>query len=227
MTAALVTRDLVIDIPGRDDGRALSLTVHTGERWGILGPNGAGKTTLLLTLAGLRKPRSGVVEVQGRPLHALSRAAIARGIGVVFQQHHDGFPSTVMETALMGRHPHLHAWAMEGPQDHAIAAAALARRSSGKPIRLASKSVRVPELLKRAQSSSPIYQGVPCDDYFTEAEQVFLAHGGRPHWGKCHTLEADDFARLVPRFHEFLTVRDEYDPQRRFTNAYLERVLGD
>ena len=127
MTAALVTRDLVIDIPGRDDGRALSLTVHTGERWGILGPNGAGKTTLLLTLAGLRKPRSGVVEVQGRPLHALSRAAIARGIGVVFQQHHDGFPSTVMETALMGRHPHLHAWAMEGPQDHAIAAAALAR----------------------------------------------------------------------------------------------------
>lgn len=106
-------------------------------------------------------------------------------------------------------------------------AAALARRSSGKPIRLASKSVRVPELLKRAQSSSPIYQGVPCDDYFTEAEQVFLAHGGRPHWGKCHTLEAADFARLVPRFHEFLTVRDEYDPQRRFTNAYLERVLGD
>ena len=127
MTAALVTRDLVIDIPGRDDGRALSLTVHTGERWGILGPNGAGKTTLLMTLAGLRKPRAGVVEVLGRPLHALSRAAIARRIGVVFQQHHDGFPSTVMETALTGRHPHLRAWSMEGPQDHALAAAALAR----------------------------------------------------------------------------------------------------
>lgn len=71
------------------------------------------------------------------------------------------------------------------------------------------------------------YQGVPCDDYFTEAEQIFLAHGGLPHWGKCHTLKAADFARLVPRFQEFLTIRDEYDPQRRFTNAYLERVLGD
>ena len=71
------------------------------------------------------------------------------------------------------------------------------------------------------------YQGVPCDDYFTQAEQIFLAHGGRPHWGKCHTLKAADFARIVPRFHEFLTVRGEYDPQRRFTNAYLQRVLGD
>lgn len=71
------------------------------------------------------------------------------------------------------------------------------------------------------------YQGVSCDDYFSEAEQIFLAHGGRPHWGKCHTLKAAEFARLVPLFHEFLTIRDEFDPQRRFTNAYLERVLGD
>lgn len=127
MSAPLVTRDLVIDIPGRPDGHALSLSVHNGECWGILGPNGAGKTTLLMTLAGLRKPRTGHIELQGQPLASLNRATIARGIGVVFQQHHDGFPSTVMETALMGRHPYLRAWSMEGPEDHALAAAALAR----------------------------------------------------------------------------------------------------
>ncbi len=127
MNAPLVARDLIIDIPGRADGAALSLSIDSGECWGILGPNGAGKTTLLMTLAGLRKPRAGVIELQGRPLTTLNRANIARGIGVVFQQHHDGFPSTVMETALMGRHPYLRAWSMEGPDDHAIAIAALER----------------------------------------------------------------------------------------------------
>lgn len=71
------------------------------------------------------------------------------------------------------------------------------------------------------------YQGVPCDDYFSEAEQLFLQHGGRPHWGKCHTLTAQDFAQTVPRYHDFLSVRDEFDPQRCFANAYLKRVLGD
>ena len=92
MTAALVTRDLVIDIPGRDDGRALSLTVHTGERWGILGPNGAGKTTLLLTLAGLRKPRSGVVEVQGRRGNrVILRAFHGPGVQVWMTAHQRGF----------------------------------------------------------------------------------------------------------------------------------------
>lgn len=55
-------------------------------------------------------------------------------------------------------------------------AAALARRSHGKPIRLASKSVRVPELLKRVLNSSPVYQGVVC---FSAREAVHLAknHG--------------------------------------------------
>ena len=70
---------------------------------------------------------AGVVEVLGQPLATLSRAAIARGIGVVFQQQHDGFPSTVMETALMGRHPYLRAWSMEGADDYALATAALER----------------------------------------------------------------------------------------------------
>lgn len=70
------------------------------------------------------------------------------------------------------------------------------------------------------------YQGVPCEEYFSEAEQIFRAYGGRPHWGKCHTLSADDFARELPRFGDFLALRGELDPQRRFANAYLERVLG-
>ncbi|MDX5433334.1 MAG: ABC transporter ATP-binding protein, partial [Halomonas sp.] len=100
-------RELVIDVPGRRDGRALTLSVEPGQVWGVLGPNGAGKTTLLHTLAGLRGPRAGQVLIDGRPLAALGRRQVARKLGLVFQDRHDGFPATVRETALIGRHPWL------------------------------------------------------------------------------------------------------------------------
>ncbi|MHA3701704.1 D-arabinono-1,4-lactone oxidase [Jatrophihabitans sp. YIM 134969] len=62
--------------------------------------------------------------------------------------------------------------------------------------------------------------------WFTAVEAVLRDHDGRPHWGKLHSLVADDFARLYPRFGDFLTVRDRLDPDRRFTNEHLDRVLG-
>lgn len=71
------------------------------------------------------------------------------------------------------------------------------------------------------------YQGVDESEYFSEAEAVFLAHEGRPHWGKCHTLAAQDFAQLYPYFGEFKRIRNQLDPEKRFENAYLRRVLGE
>ena len=118
---------LVIDVPGRRDGRALSLNVEPGQVWGVLGPNGAGKTTLLHTLAGLRPPRSGRVLINGQLLTAQPRRQIARTLGLVFQERHDGFPATVRETALIGRHPWLSPWQMEGAHDLRLAEAALER----------------------------------------------------------------------------------------------------
>ena len=50
--------------------------------------------------------------------------------------------------------------------------------------------------------------------------------GGRPHWGKMHFQDAASLTRLYPRFGDFLAVRDRLDPDRVFTNSYLERVLG-
>ncbi|WP_018875138.1 ABC transporter ATP-binding protein [Thioalkalivibrio sp. ALJ7] len=122
----LASHDLVIDVPGRADGSPLSLTVNPGQCWGILGPNGAGKSTLLQTLAGLRTVRSGHIEVQGRALRELSRANLARRLGLVFQTHHDGFPATVLETALIGRHPYLRPWDIETAEDYERARASLA-----------------------------------------------------------------------------------------------------
>ncbi|NWN81569.1 MAG: ABC transporter ATP-binding protein [Halomonas sp.] len=126
-TPPLEARHLVIDVPGREDGRVLDLAVESGQVWGVLGPNGAGKTTLLHTLAGLRPPRAGAVCLGEASLASLRRRDVARRLGLIFQERHDGFPATVLETALIGRHPWLSAWQMEDGEDRRLAEAALER----------------------------------------------------------------------------------------------------
>ncbi|MFB7596215.1 D-arabinono-1,4-lactone oxidase [Streptomyces sp. NPDC056160] len=71
-----------------------------------------------------------------------------------------------------------------------------------------------------------MFRGTPYQRYFTAAERIFTAHEGRPHWGKIHTRDAEYFARVYPRFGEFTALRDRLDPERRFRNDYLRRVLG-
>jgi len=63
-------------------------------------------------------------------------------------------------------------------------------------------------------------------EYFTAVEAIMRAHDGRPHWGKMHTRDAESLRETYPRFDDFLAVRDRLDPERRFANRYLERVLG-
>ncbi len=63
-------------------------------------------------------------------------------------------------------------------------------------------------------------------DYFEAVEQIMLGFGGRPHWGKMHTLDAGILRSRYPHFDDFLAVRDRLDPDRMFANRYLERVLG-
>lgn len=65
------------------------------------------------------------------------------------------------------------------------------------------------------------------DGYFREAEAIFVDHGGRPHWGKMHTLEEAALRERYPRFHEFVAIRNRLDPDRVFQNPYLRRVLGE
>ena len=126
-SCSLSCEALVIDVPGRADGQPLSFSIEPGSRWGILGPNGAGKSTLLHTLAGLRAPRHGRLRLDGRPLTDLRRRAVAQRLGVVFQERHDEFPASVLETALIGRHPFLRAWQNESEDDVQRALGALER----------------------------------------------------------------------------------------------------
>jgi FAD-linked oxidoreductase len=62
--------------------------------------------------------------------------------------------------------------------------------------------------------------------YFGAVEDLLRGYGGRPHWGKLHTRTAEDLAPAYPRWKDFQAVRDRLDPDRVFTNPYLDRVLG-
>lgn len=70
------------------------------------------------------------------------------------------------------------------------------------------------------------YHRRPHDKYFAAFEAIAREVDGRPHWGKLHYRTAEDLAPAYPLFNEFLAVREEYDPDRRFGNDYLRRVLG-
>ena len=62
---------------------------------------------------------------------------------------------------------------------------------------------------------------LPYEPLFRDAEAVFRAHDGRPHWGKLHFLSSDEITHLYPKLPAFQAIRAELDPQGVFTNDYL------
>jgi ABC-type cobalamin/Fe3+-siderophores transport system ATPase subunit len=119
------------DRPTRTVLHGVSLHADRGAIVGIIGPNGSGKTTLLKVLAGTLRPAGGRVTLDGRPLAAHGRRALARRIAVVPQDTHAAFEYTAFEIVLMGRHPHLGAFELEGPRDVAAARDALEATGAG------------------------------------------------------------------------------------------------
>lgn len=72
--------------------RDISLTIERGEAVAMAGPSGSGKSTLLMIMAGLEKPDSGTVQINGRDINGLDEDGLARfrggHIGIVFQAFH-------------------------------------------------------------------------------------------------------------------------------------------
>lgn len=123
--ALLETRDLQIKVAGRVLVEALSMSIARGQCWAIVGRNGAGKTSLLRTLAGLSPPSRGSVSYEGRALPTVPPRERALHRSVLPQDSLDAFPASVLETVLVGRHPHLSRFAWESDGDMALAREAL------------------------------------------------------------------------------------------------------
>ncbi|MGE0035959.1 MAG: ABC transporter ATP-binding protein [Xanthobacteraceae bacterium] len=101
-----------------------SLTLRSGEFTVLLGPNGAGKTTLIRALAGVL-PADGRIEIDGRPLQALSLRERARRIAYLPQGHVTHWPMDVASVVALGRHPHADAFASPTADDRAAIDVAL------------------------------------------------------------------------------------------------------
>ncbi len=118
----LSVNNLTLKIAERTLCQSLSFKIKTGQCWGILGKNGVGKTTLVHTLAGIQSSSTVVnpqanIELNNIPIQQLKSQILAQQLGILLQDFQDIFPSTVLDTALIGRHPHLKAWQWPDPDD--------------------------------------------------------------------------------------------------------------
>ena len=123
----LSCRDLTVAVPGRTLVRGLDFDLDPGETLAILGPNGVGKSISLHTLAGLRRPVSGRVLLGGEDIAELPRQHVATTLALLPQYTEDIFPTTVFDTAMIGRHPHIGRFHWESAEDRDIAAQALSQ----------------------------------------------------------------------------------------------------
>jgi len=138
--------------------RKVNLTIAKGEAVGLVGPSGSGKSTLLMTMAGLERPDSGAILVDGVAIQSMGEDALARfrgaRIGIVFQSFHliptmtalenvaaplelagarNAFARAAAELALVGlsdRQRHYPAQLSGGEQQRVALARALAPRPS-------------------------------------------------------------------------------------------------
>jgi len=103
----------------------VSLHVRRGQMLGIVGPNGSGKSTLLRLMAGIVRPDSGQVLVEGRPVALLGRRELARRLAFLPQHSSPAFELTVWEVVALGRYPYQGPLGLLGEQDRHVIAEAL------------------------------------------------------------------------------------------------------
>ena len=103
----------------------ISFSVSKGRMFIIIGPNGSGKTTLLRIISTFIKPKTGRIEICGRPCQTYTRKSLAKVLAFVPQEVPPDFPFTVEEVVMMGRAPHIGLLGLESQKDKNIAAQAM------------------------------------------------------------------------------------------------------
>lgn len=115
-----------VEVSGRVLVDALDFVARRGEMIAVLGENGSGKSLTMHTLAGLRPAATGQVLIAGKDVATTGRQDIATQLALLPQHIDDIFPATVLDTALIGRHPHIGRFQWESAADREIAMEALA-----------------------------------------------------------------------------------------------------
>jgi iron complex transport system ATP-binding protein len=146
---ALGGRRVLVDVDAR---------FQQGRVTAVLGPNGAGKSTLLACLAGLRRPSSGRVLIDGVPRESLPARDLARRIGYLPQTADVHWDVDVKTLVALGRYPHRGRWG-ESAADRAAVATAMAatdvEQFASRPVASLSGGERARVLLARVLAGEP------------------------------------------------------------------------
>ena len=211
----LEARLLRVDIGGHGVCSNLDWRVEAGESWAILGRNGVGKSTLLATLAGFRLQQAGLLSIAGQALPnaglGANLRAMARVRGYLSQHQFDPFASTVLETVLVGRHPHLGRWDWESANDRRIAEAALHE------LDLDGLAEREVQTLSGGER-----QRLAVAQLLTQEPQLFLLDEPLTHLDLSHQVAVMEmFVRRAAQGNAFVAVL--HDPG--FAARYCDRAL--
>jgi iron complex transport system ATP-binding protein len=98
----------------------LSVRFPQGGFCSILGPNGSGKTTLLKCVAGLLKPDSGTIQLNGKLMSEYKMTEMARTLAYVPQYQDIVFDISVFDYVMLGRNPYQTPWEMQRPEDKEV-----------------------------------------------------------------------------------------------------------
>src|SRR5579871_4132070 len=197
--SGLIAQDLTVGVGARTLVSELTVSFARGEFIAVLGRNGSGKTLTLHTLAGLRSAQSGLVRLGNTPLVHLSRREIARQIGLLAQETEAQAGATVMQTVLLGRHPHLALWQWESAEHERLARQAL------RQVELAELEARHTETLSGGER-----QRMAVAALLTQQPQVLLLDEPANHLDPHHQLavlelfrrEADGGRTVIATLHD-------------------------
>lgn len=70
-----------------------------------------------------------------------------------------------------------------------------------------------------------MYKGMDFKQYFQSMEEIFRHYEGRPHWGRMHTMEYEGLEAAYPKLMDFMRLRNQFDEQDVFANAYLKSLF--
>jgi len=118
---SIVVNNLSLSIANKQICSNLNIEFSAGEFWAILGVNGVGKSTLLRQLINCETSHN--IQIDDQPLneYRLHRKLLAQKTGLLLQEYEYNFPCSVLEAALIGRHPHMTNWQWETENDLKIA----------------------------------------------------------------------------------------------------------